>query len=625
MPSKDELFSGFTLGDWAVFPGKGVLQRGNEQVRPEPKVFDVLMSLACRDGNLVTRDELVDEVWDGRATTDEPINRCLSQLRGHLDDRQKPHRYIETLQRRGYRLMQPVRLHEPQDDASVPAQATQQHSRSTLFIAALAAVAVLAGIGWFLHEKESGTQPRSLALLPIDNLSGDPRNQYIVDGIKNVLANRLSEIPDLYVKNTRVRYDMEPSQIAEMLGVETVLTGAVQLQGETLKVTYLLARGADNVTIGSGEVNGDLDGVFSLQQRLATAVKNELVGDAAPELITRYTPESDAYDSFLRGMHALEHRGEGDNLENAIELFKESIQLDEYYGPAYLALATAYALLPRYRGAPVAEMSELAIDVASKGVALDPNVQDAADAVYGSAYHQQKQWSKSEAAYQSAVSARVVDSTAFNWYSRMLSSVGRFDEALNQALGAVAIDPDNPVINSRIATVYTYLGDSDKAHAFFERAEALGMSGPTHLQPYGLLLARDGDYDRAREKIVDSMGAVDGGSDWAGAVFAAFSNPQRTREGLQALDRASAEGAVAPQVEVVARTWLGDVDGAMNVARRLVGIGEIFEMDLLFIPELQPLRDHPEFHSLLQELGIVDYWQQADCSWDGRKVDCPRS
>lgn len=520
--------------------------------------------------------------------------------------------------------MQPVRLHAQQDGEATPAGQTGRRPAAALVLGLILAVAIVAGLASLMRDADPDGPPNSLALLPIENLSGDPANQYIVDGIKNVLANRLSEVPQLHVKNVRVSYDMEPSQIAELLGVDTVLTGAVQLQDATLKVTYLLARGADNVTIASGEVNGDIGGVFSLQQRLATAVKNELVGDAAPELITGYTPDSNAYDSYLRGMHALDNRGEGANLENSIALFKESIERDEYYGPAYVALATAYVLMPRYRGAPVTAMRELAFEVANSGVALDPNVGDAASAVYGYIYHQQKQWSKSQAAYQRAVSARVVDSIAFNWYSRMLSSVGRFDDALQQALEAVAIDPDNAIINSRLGTVYMYLGNAEKAHEYFERAESLGVSPhETHLQPYALLLAREGNFDGAREMIVESTGAVDGDNDWATVLFAAFASPSLAEEALQALQAASDRGSVAPQVEVVARTLLGDVDGAMIVARQLVGVGEYFEMDLLFIPELQPMRDHPDFNSLLQELGIIDYWQQAQCTWDGRQVSCP--
>ncbi len=625
MPAKDELFNGFSIGDWEVLPNLGVLRRGEEEVRPEPKVFEVLLVLASRDGNLVTRDELVEEVWDGRATSDEPINRCLSQLRGHLDDRARPHRYIETLQRRGYRLMRTVVVHPPAGAGPVADASSRRPGAGILVGLAVAIVAVGGVLGLLLFATDEGGPPRSVAVLPIDNLSGDPDNQYIVDGIKNALVNRLSEVADLSVMNARRSYDLEPAEIARLLDVDTILTGAVQLEEDTLKVTYLITRGNDGVTIGSGEVNGDLEAVFSLQQRLATAVSSEIVGDAAPELITRYTPDSQAYNSYLRGVYALEHRGEGDNLETAIELFRESIALDEYYGPAYLSLATAYALLPRYRNTPVPEASRRAIETARAGVAFDANIADAASAVFGSVYHQQKKWSESEAAYQRAVTARVVDSNAFNWYSRMLASVGRLDDALQQALTAVTIDPDNAVINTRVATVHTWLGHSEQAHEYFRRAAALGASGATFLQPYALLLTRDGELPRARQMLLESTLTEGRVADWVDPVFDAFTDPLRTGDALQALEAAALEGGVPPQVEVVARTLLGDVDGAMAVAQRLRGIGEVFEMDLLFAPELEPLRKHPAFASLLEELGIIDYWRQAGCEWDGRVARCART
>lgn len=621
MPTKDELFGGFVIGDWEVLPHRGVLRRGEDEVRPEPKVFEVLLVLASRDGKLVTRDDLVDEVWAGRATSDEPINRCLSQLRGHLDDRQRPHRYIETLQRRGYRLMQPVVLDAPADTGEV-ADAGLPWPRTATLIGLAAAALVLVAGGLLLIPEDGSAPPRSIAVLPIDNLSGNPGNQYVVEGIKNALLNRLSELADLSVRNARRSYDLEPGEIARLLDVDTILTGAVQLEDDTLKVTYLITRGKDGVTVASGEVNGDLAAVFSLQQRLATAVSSELVGNAAPELITHYTPDSQAYNSYLRGVYALEHRGAGDNLEKAIELFQESIELDEYYGPAYLSLATAYALLPRYRNAPLSEAARRAIETARAGVTFDANIADAASAVFGSVYHQQKKWSESEAAYQRATTARVVDSNAFNWYSRMLASVGRLDDALQQALAAVAIDPDNAVINTRVATVYTWLGDDGKAHEYFERAAALGASGAMYLHPYALLLARDGAMQSARRLITESALAEGNAVDWVDPVFDAFTNPQRTAVALQALDEASVDGAVPPQVELVARTLLSDVDGAMVVARRLTGIGEIFEMDLLFAPELEPLRQHPGFGSLLEELGVTAYWQEAGCEWDGRVALC---
>ena len=620
MPTKEDLFEGFTIGEWEVLPGHGVLRRGDREERPEPKVFEVLLSLASRDGNLVTRDDLVNDVWDGRPTTDEPINRCLSQLRGHLDDRARPHQYVETLQRRGYRLMKPVQLHKHLEPAqSGAAVKTGSSLRLWRIVAAVMALGFLATIA--LTMRPPGPDPgiQSVAILPIENLSGDPANQYIVDGIKNVLARRLSEIPELAIKNTRVQYTEEPSRIAELLDVDSVLSGAVQLQGSTLKVTYLVSRGDDNVTIGSGEVNGDLDGIFSLQERLATEVRSELTGVPITDEVTVYRPNPDSYNRYMRGIYALDHRGEADNLETAIELFQESIGLDENYGPAYLSLAMAYALLPYYRDLPFLETDRAAIQTVEKGIEVDSSIEDAAAAIYGSALHQQKKWSESEAAYRRAISANLVDATAFNWYSRMLSSVGRLDEALVQALAAEALNPVNGVINSRVAIAYTWLGNSEKAHEFFRRANRLGGKGNIHLLANALLLIREGRFDEAEKMAITGARIVGRSGDWIRPVFAAFRDPSLAAPALQALDQADLE----PEIVVTARTMLGDIDGAMAEARRLEEPGEWFQMDLLFAPELQPLRDHPEFMPLLQRLGVVDYWKEAGCTFDGQKANCP--
>ncbi|MGI9234306.1 MAG: winged helix-turn-helix domain-containing tetratricopeptide repeat protein [Woeseiaceae bacterium] len=623
MPTKEDLSKGFTIGDWEVYPGRGVLRRGDTEERPEPKVFEVLLALARRDGELVTRDDLVNDVWDGRPTTDEPINRCLSQLRGHLDDRARPHRYVETLQRRGYRLMQPVEL--VGRDESSPTNSRQRAGLSLKLwkVAATAmAIGLVVAVALTMRPWDTDSGIRSIAVLPIENLSGDPANQYIVDGIKNVLARRLSEIPELAIKNTRIHYDEEPSRIAEILDVDSVLSGAVQLQASTLKVTYLISRGRDNVTIGSGEVNGELAEIFALQERLANEVRLELTNTSTEVLVTEYMPNPEAYNRYMRGMYALDHRGEQDNLEKAVWLFQESIRLDEKFGPAYLSLATAYALMPYYRNLPVLETDLAAIQTVEKGIAVDSRIADAAGAIYGSSYHQQKDWLASEAAYRRATSASVQDSIAYNWYSRMLNSVGRLDDALKQALNAEAIDPDNGVVNSRLAIVYTWLGNSEKAYEYFDRADELGGTSTMHLLAYALLLIREGQIEKAEELAVSSARITNANSDWIRPVFAAFVDPELVGPALDSLAQVAAEESLEPEIEVTARTMLGDVDGAMAVARRLEEHGEWFQMDLLYVPELQALRDHQDFMPLLERLGVVDYWLEAGCEFNGQKANC---
>ncbi|MDH3821663.1 MAG: winged helix-turn-helix domain-containing protein, partial [Gammaproteobacteria bacterium] len=127
MLTTEELNEGFNLGEWEVLPLQGVLRRGEEEIKPMPKPFAVLMALAKRDGNLITRDELIEEVWEGKAFSDEPIQQAIALLRKHFGDKQ-PHKYIETLHRRGYRLIQPVDLHHKPD--VLDAEPAREDSRS---------------------------------------------------------------------------------------------------------------------------------------------------------------------------------------------------------------------------------------------------------------------------------------------------------------------------------------------------------------------------------------------------------------------------------------------------------------------------------------------------------------
>ena len=635
MLTTEELNEGFNLGEWEVLPLQGVLRRGEEEIKPMPKPFAVLMALAKRDGNLITRDELIEEVWEGKAFSDEPIQQAIALLRKHFGDKQ-PHKYIETLHRRGYRLIQPVDLHHKPD--ALDAEPATEDSRSLQRWKAVTAVVAIGFVAiaiYALVDTPRSEPPlRSLAILPIENLSGDPANQYIVDGIKNVLAHRLSEIPDFAVKNMRKRYADEPVDVAEQLNVGHILTGIAQLQSGTLKVTYEITRGADGVIIGSGEVSGNLDSLFALQESLAAAVRDKLAGKETPRLITRQEPDSVAYNSYMRGIYRLEHRYETCNLKAAIGLFQESIRLDEAYGPAYLALATAFALVPEMPENCVADLDEsqdlaityldLAIETTEKGIAADESIRDAAGAIYGYYYHKRKNWIESEAAYQRAIGAAYVDSNSFNWYSRMLASVGRLDDALEMALRAEDIDPDNAVAISRIAIAYTWVGQDQMAREYFRRANELDHASPRYLYAHSFLPIRGQRWEQATDLMATGLDKAGVPTDWVAPYFAGLADPSKRMAAIQALDIAASNGHIPPNAEFCGRAVIGDTDGAMRLALQLEQPGEIFEMDLLFIPEMKALWRHEEFMPLLKRVGIVEYWKSMDCYWDGSSVHCPK-
>jgi DNA-binding winged helix-turn-helix (wHTH) protein/TolB-like protein/tetratricopeptide (TPR) repeat protein len=623
MPTIEELNRGFELGEWEVLPARGVFRRGEQEEHPEPLVFGVLLALARRDGDLVTRDELVSELWDGRPMGDEPINRSLSQLRGHLGDRDRPYQYVETLTRRGYRLKKRVRLMHPAEQLDRVSPKPPLQSRLWQIVATIGALTLVAAVIWTLRPE----LPRSMGVLPFANGSGNADDQYLVFGFKDELMQTLHNIPNFVVINGRVTYDDEElTDIAKILNVDTVLEGTVQRSGDTLKVSYEISNGSNGAMINSGDITGPLEDFFALQERLAKIVLDDLFGPSAQTLISSSRPANfGAYERYMRGLFVFQRRGQQGNLENAIELFQDTIRLDGQFGPAYLQLATAYALLPEYRNAPLEEMNRAAIDTVEEGIDVDDSIRDAGNAVFGFVFHKQKNWKQAEQAYVRATRAEIVDSNAFNWYSRMLASVGRLDKALDQVIAAQEMDPTSAVINSRLAFAYTWMDNRPMAYDFYERSEMLGAGGTTHVMGYALLLARDGKLDEAYAQVKAAVESAETSANWVDPLFAAFADPAASGAALNAVDVAVAEDQITDQAEFVVRGLLGDLDGAMRVARRLEDPGEAFEMDLLFIPEMQPLRERADFLDLMDALGISQYWEDNGCTWTSAAVQCPDS
>lgn len=625
MPSKEELDRGFRIGDWEVFPARGEIRRGDQIQKPEPKVLKVLISLAMRDGDLVTKDDLVNEVWDGRPTSDDPIIRCIFQLRKHLNDRERPYQYVGTLVRRGYNLEKPVELLSPDAASRAPQPVAPSRPTRLWALVGLVAALLIAGLVYKGVSTTSNSKTiSSIVVLPFENLTGNPDDAALTSGFKVELFHTLQNIPELAVKNGRVSHgDLEIGEIAIELEVDAVLSGALQRQGDQLKFSYQLMRGYDGIVVSSGVVSGPVENLFGLQEELAGKVRRHVVGGSDKSLLSSSRPANfEAYERYIRGTFALERRGVAGNLEEAITLFEEAIQLDPNYGPAYLALAEIYVLLPDYRGAGLVASHAKAIEIVQTGIAMDPAIENAAGAVFGFVYHKQKKWAQAEQAFRRATSAAVVESNAFNWYSLMLGSVGRFDESLQMALAAIEIDPGSAVINSRVAIVYTWIGDAKKAAEYFERSRLLGAEGGTHRLANALFVARRGDLEQSRDLAITGMSLDGGSTEWIEPFFAALADPEKRDVAIAAIDDVAANAEIELQVEATLRMILGDVDGALAVSREIVTPSAALETELFFLPEFEPLRQRPEFLELMGALGVTDYWQEAGCVWEDLQVEC---
>ncbi len=640
MPTKEELRGGFNLGEWEIFPEHGEIRRGETVVQPEPQTWSVLLVLAEEDGKLVSNDDLNQRVWGGRAMMNDPITRQIREVRKIFGDSAKKPVYLETQHKRGYRLLLPVELHKPaaqgEDAASaaiVGSPVLPQSIQKLVLWKAAAVLLVIGALAIAAYNEFSVDPPvppmRSIAVMPFMNLSGDASDAYLVSGFKEELIVMLASIGDFTVKPVQLSYPMEATDVAEFLNVESLLEGSLRRSGDEIKISYRVSKGNQGV-IHSGDVTGSVDRLFELQETLADMVRDKLLGKYTQILIKSRPSGNPGYERYMRGIFALEHRGDAGNLESAVELLQQAIELDPDFGPSYLALATAYALIPTYRRSVMSasdeqRMDKLALQTIEAGIAADPAIFDAAGAIYGYIYHKQKRWKESEAAYLRAVSADVVDSNSFNWYSRMLASVGRLEASLQQSSAALEVDPTSAVINSRVAMGYTWLMEDESALEYYERSNKLGWSGEVHLLGYALILYRLGKFEKASEVAKNSVKFSGGATAWIEPVFAALADPtdpEKRADALAALNSANEGQSIAPQVELTLRASFGDLDGAMRVARLLEGPGELFEMDLLFLPEVRPLRQHPDFMPLLDRLGVTAYWKSKGCVWRDDRVSC---
>ena len=621
MPTQEELDRGYRIGDWEIVPGRRILRKGDEEVQPEPKVYGCLNSLALRDGDAVSRDELAQEVWDGRFVGDEAITRCIKELRRHFGDRQ-PFRYVKALTGVGYMLLQPVELNEPDKQAAPPAPAepTPDYRRRFFGAAAIAAIVLV----WALWPGGLPPEKIRIGVMPFENV-GDPQQAHLVHGFKTILIETLHSAPNLSVINIREPdTDSSAVEIARRTNVDNVLTGQVQAVAGDLKVTYELASGATGEILDSDSVTGGVERHFDMQVELANKVRTKLFGEKSKHLVSASRPSTfAAYDAYLQGMYAMELRFNDRNLDDAIAGFQETIRLDPDFGPAYLQLATAYALLPAYRGEEYGQSLARAVEVIEQGIDVDPSIEPAAGAIYGFYYHQRKEWAKAELAFQRAINAEIVDSNAFNWYSRMLASVGRLDASRDVALTAWKLDPDNTVINSRVALAHSWLGETDKAGEYFERSRRLGAQGTTHLMAHALFLARQGKIEESSEVAKTAARNEGLPPGWIDDVLAGMQDPVYRDAAVAAVNDVVAAGNMPTNVEIVVRTLLGDLDTAMQLAARLEEPGEYFEMDLLWIPEFLPLRRREDFRALMDRLNITEYWNLQNCKFVEARVSCP--
>ena len=616
MAAASDLRRGFEFGPFTIIPERGIVRRDGADVHLEPKQMDALVTLARHQPGVVSKDLLIEEVWGGRATADESIVQCIKGIRQALDkDDPREPKYVETIHGRGYRLMVPLKIPQP----DTPESARMQIPR-TWWLAGAAAMLVLAYL-WIQRDETIDSAPgiESVVVTRFVNMSGE-EFQFLADGFAEQLVSTLHQIPDLRIKKGSLPVEDESGEeITERYSVGSVVRGSVQHLDGQVRITARI-EDSNDVNLWAGTFNGTVEEMFSLHEQVATKVRDAIVGETEGMVTASSKPSgSVSYLRYLLGQSFLAIRDKK-SLDRATELFLESIEIDPGYGPAYLNLANTYMLLHDY-GSGTA-MFDLAIATVEEGVRQDPQIQEAAQTVHGYVHTKCGTWMAATEAFEIATNSAVEYPPSQHYYSRLMAAVGRVDKSFEAAKTAWEMDPTDPVLNSRLAIACFWKNDIPCVRRYFEIADTMGLDAPIHQLSYALFLVRDNRLDAAREKASRAVTLYQADTSWVAPVFDELARSPKSESSLAVLQKYAARNVIPPTALVTFWVLSGQADRAMEMAWKLVDDPSYFDIELIYLDEFRILRQHEDFPRFLDSIGLTEYWQSVGCNWDNDSVNC---
>jgi TolB-like protein/DNA-binding winged helix-turn-helix (wHTH) protein len=453
---------GFFVGDWRVSPPEGLLARGGRTVRLEPKAMEVLVYLASRPGEVVSREALEQNVWRNELVGYGAVTNTVIKLRKALGDDTRRPCFIATIPKMGYQLIAPVTRPDAGDHAETPTQdidrpltapQPERARRSTIrFGAAVAALAALLVVGliqlWQADETGSAA-PASIAVLPFENLSDDPGQAYLADGMTDDIITDLSRLANVRViaSATSSVYrgtQVSPEEVGADLGVTYVLRGSIRRLGDQIRVNAQLTNAKTGFNAWAQRYDADLTDLFAVQdevtQSIVSALAVRITSQERDRLAQRATDNLKAYDHFQEGQR-LYSTESMESFARAREEYRKAIELDPNYGRAYgaMAVTVAAAVLRGWSDSPAADM-ERALVFARNAVALDASTPQTHFAL-GFVHLVRREYD--QAAESAARATRLAPSYAdgYGLLGLVYMYQGRLNEALELSSKGMHLDP----------------------------------------------------------------------------------------------------------------------------------------------------------------------------------------
>jgi TolB-like protein/Tfp pilus assembly protein PilF len=577
------MHSDFQLGVWRVQPQLNHLGCDQRTIRLEPKMMQVLLCLAQRSGEVVSKEQLVREVWRDTFVTDDVLIRCVSELRKAFGDSAAKPAFIETIPKKGYRLLVPV----------TPVPFPDR-----------------------LPDNPGHELADSIAILPFENTGHYPDLEYLSDGITETIINSLSQLERLRVvpRTTVFRYKgkaSDPIKAGRALGTRVVVTGHLVQRGDKLIIGVELIDAAQESLIWGGKYDCRPEDVLAVQHEIVGEISSRLqlrLGEKEKGRLSRPATESrEAYHFFLKAVH-FANKWTAEGFRKGFDYTRQAIDADPTYAAAYTSLAYLYLLIAFFGDAPPSETFPKAKAAALKALEIDDSVADAHAALAFVQLVYDWDWQGSEAAVLRAIKLGPNLESGHYVYSHWCVAKQLYKEATTEAKVALSIDPLSAKLSFHLGAVHYYARQYDEAIEEFRKTMELDpLFAATH-QMLACAHARKGMWQDAmaesEQGLALSGGSLPGRRQWA-AARALMGRQLEARDVLDELKQESGPPHFHHAVGCAAlHALLGEQDQALEWLEKA---WQGRAGNLVFLgsdPNFESLHGDPHFADLLQRIGL---------------------
>jgi TolB-like protein/DNA-binding winged helix-turn-helix (wHTH) protein/tetratricopeptide (TPR) repeat protein len=596
----------YRFGEFTLDARTGELSHAGIRTPLRDQSLHLLLAVLERPGELIAREELIARLWPAGTFVDfeRGLNKAVNHLREALGDSAEQPRFIETLPRKGYRFIADV-TREGEEVTAVEKAPAEQRRRSFLLPATLVAgivIAIAAAIGLAREWSSRPSAPRiaALAVIPLENLSRSPEEQYFADGLTDALITDLAKLGGVRItsRTTVMQYRATKKTVKDIgreLNVDAIVEGTVTHAGNRVRVTAQLIQVSTDMHLWADSYERDVSEILDLQGAVATDIARQInVFLKPPDRAHVVNPE--AYGLYLKGRYAF-YQYTSRGWQEAIQRFNEAIDIDPTFAPAQAALAETYVVAGTYGAFPSAEALSRARAAAAKALELDEGLASAHYALATSNGWYAWDWKGAEREFRRALELNPHDAMGRNWYGGYLSVLGRHDEAIAEHERARELDPLSLIVNANLTRAFYFARRYDEA---IDQGRRTLRIDPT----FGIAVFWLEGALRHKGLLEE---AVKLRQDFAGPERAPLIARTFQRDGFQALLRETGEAFLkAGFFETAARAYaqIGEKDRAISLLETCVQKRCANVVGMNVEPDFDGLRDDPRFQKLVHQLGL---------------------